>query len=231
MTQIREEQGPNLDKYSILQQLSTTNERLYFKVLEENLVELLPIVYTPTVGDACMKFDRIYRYVNANHSRQWKAQTTTISAEMIPFVLTLAHRLACISPLSKIVDTSVTCSVSVSCAFQRIVAEPFLENWPHPELDIIVVTDGGRILGLGDLGTNGMGISIGKIALYVAGGGFHPNRAMPVCLDVGTNRSELVQGKWDVVMDKSWLTLLSTKTNTILDRSLLGLQGTNTWRW
>ena len=70
MTQIREEQGPNLDKYSILQQLSTTNERLYFKVLEENLVELLPIVYTPTVGDACMKFDRIYRYVNELYSLQ-----------------------------------------------------------------------------------------------------------------------------------------------------------------
>lgn len=61
MRQLREEVGPNLDKYSILQQLSTTNERLYFKVLEENIVELLPIVYTPTVGAACLTFDRIYR--------------------------------------------------------------------------------------------------------------------------------------------------------------------------
>ena len=69
--------------------------------------------------------------------------------------------------------------------------ENVLENWPADQVEIIVVTDGSRILGLGDLGVNGQGIPIGKLALYVAAAGFHPSRTMPVLLDVGTNNKEL----------------------------------------
>lgn len=74
-----------------------------------------------------------------------------------------------------------------------------LGNWPSHAVQIIVVTDGGRILGLGDLGTNGMGISVGKVSLYVSGGGFHPEHSLPVCLDLGTDRKELIEDKFYLV--------------------------------
>mmetsp|Transcript_1649 Transcript_1649/g.2364 ORF Transcript_1649/g.2364 Transcript_1649/m.2364 type:complete len:553 (-) Transcript_1649:1118-2776(-) len=151
MKQIREESGPDLDKYSILQQLSVTNQTLFYKVLCDNVVELLPIVYTPTVGAACINFDRIYR---------------------------------------------ASIGMYFSAELDKGEFRDILDNWPHPEVKIIVITDGGRILGLGDLGTNGMGISIGKISLYVAGAGFHPKHSLPVCLDVGTNRKELLEDRF-----------------------------------
>lgn len=67
-----------------------------------------------------------------------------------------------------------------------------MENWPSNEVDAIVVTDGSRILGLGDLGIGGLGISIGKLDLYVAAGGFHPKRILPVVIDVGTDNENLL---------------------------------------
>eukprot|EP00210_Caulerpa_lentillifera_P006311 g6028.t1 len=136
----------SIDKYTFLTTLSATNIRLFHKVLYENLEELLPIVYTPTVGEGCVKFNRLFL----------KPAGLYLSA--------FRHR----------------------GRFREI-----LDNWPSPEVDILVVTDGGRILGLGDLGTNGMGISCGKIALYVTGAGFDPDRAMPVCLDCGTDNVSL----------------------------------------
>lgn len=136
----------NLEKYSFLTVLSATNQRLFHKVLFDNLEELLPIVYTPTVGEGCRNFSRIFVKPSGMYFSAFRHK---------------GH-------------------------FREM-----LENWPMKEVDIIVVTDGGRILGLGDLGINGMGISCGKISLYITGAGFHPEQAMPVCLDCGTDNLEL----------------------------------------
>jgi len=139
-----EEEPDRLKKYYILMQLHALDVTLFYQVLVKNLVELMPVVYTPTVGQACLEFDKLKRTHNGM------------------YITYFGHR-------------------------GRI--RQILDNWPF-EVDIIVVTDGGRILGLGDLGTNGMGIPIGKIALYVAGGGFNPTRVLPVQLDCGTDREE-----------------------------------------
>lgn len=151
MCQLREPGKTDLQRYSILNQILSTNQTLYYKVLLDNLEELAPIVYTPTVGEACQKFDRIYR------------------APLGMYISAFQHR----------------------GRFKEV-----LHNWPSHNVQIIVVTDGSRILGLGDLGTNGIGISIGKVALYVAGGGFHPEHSLPVVLDVGCGRQELLDDKF-----------------------------------
>jgi malate dehydrogenase (oxaloacetate-decarboxylating)(NADP+) len=135
-----------LDKYTSLISLADRNVTLFFRVLMENLQEMTPIMYTPTVGQACQKFGHIYRKNRGMY-------------------ISLKHR-------------------------GRIAQ--VLGNWPAKEVDIIVVSDGSRILGLGDLGANGMGIPIGKLVLYVVGGGLHPNRTLPILLDAGTDNEELL---------------------------------------
>jgi malate dehydrogenase (oxaloacetate-decarboxylating)(NADP+) len=135
-----------LDKYTFLIGLADRNETLFYRVLMENLLEMTPIMYTPTVGYACQQFGHLYRknrgmYINLHHK-------------------------------GRIADV--------------------LANWPHDEVDIIVISDGSRILGLGDLGANGMGIPIGKLVLYVVGAGLHPVRTLPILLDVGTDNEELL---------------------------------------
>ena len=135
-----------LDKYTFLIGLADRNTTLFYRVLMENLLEMTPIMYTPTVGYACQQFGHIYRknrgmYIHLHHK---------------------GH-----------------------------IAE-VLDNWPNDEVDIIVISDGSRILGLGDLGANGMGIPIGKLVLYVAGAGLHPDRTLPILLDVGTDNEELL---------------------------------------
>jgi malate dehydrogenase (oxaloacetate-decarboxylating)(NADP+) len=135
-----------LDKYIFLTGLADRNVTLFYRVLLEHLIEMTPIVYTPTVGKACQKFGHIYRknrgmYINYHHKGQ--------------------------------------------------IAE-VLANWPGEEVDIIVISDGSRILGLGDLGANGMGIPIGKLVLYVVGAGLHPGRTLPILLDVGTDNENLL---------------------------------------
>jgi len=137
--------GP-FEKYIFLEALHDRNETLYFKVLIDNLEELTPIVYTPTVGKACEHYGHIYR----------RARGMYFSTR------------------------------------NRGHFREMMNNWAQDDIDIIVVTDGSRILGLGDLGCNGMGISIGKLALYVSCAGIYPSKTLPAVLDVGTNNEELL---------------------------------------
>ncbi|MDU6924226.1 NAD-dependent malic enzyme [Franconibacter helveticus 513] len=136
----------DIDKHIYLRNIQDTNETLFYRLVENHLDEMMPVIYTPTVGLACERFSEIYR----------RARGVFISWP------------------------------------NRQYMDDILQNVPNHNIKVIVVTDGERILGLGDQGIGGMGIPIGKLSLYTACGGISPAYTLPVVLDVGTNNQQLL---------------------------------------
>jgi malate dehydrogenase (oxaloacetate-decarboxylating) len=140
-------QATDLDRYVMLRDLQDSNETLFYALLTQNIEEMLPLIYTPTVGAGCQRFSHIYRRPRG-------------------LFLSYPHK----------------------DLIRQILAHPRFDA-----VNTIVVTDGERILGLGDQGVGGMGIPIGKLSLYIGCGGLHPSNTLPIMLDVGTDNQEALR--------------------------------------
>jgi malate dehydrogenase (oxaloacetate-decarboxylating) len=141
------QKNSDIERYIYLVSLQDRNETLFYRLLQEHITEMMPIIYTPVVGEGCKQYSRIYRR---------------------PRGLYISYT-------------------------QRDDIDTLLANAPNKNIDVIVVTDGERILGLGDLGVGGMGIPVGKLSLYTLCAGVPPARTLPMILDVGTDNQELLQ--------------------------------------
>ena len=137
----------DLERYIYLSGLLDRNEVLFYRLLVDHLDEMVPIIYTPTVGQACMQLSHIQRRFRGIY----------ITSENVGNI------------------------------------DQIFQGLSQPQVNLVVVTDGERILGLGDLGSDGMGIPVGKVSLYVAAGGVHPGVCLPITLDVGTNNPRLLE--------------------------------------
>lgn len=136
----------DLEKFVYLSNLRNDQVHLFYRIIIKHFTQMAPLIYTPTVGDACLQWSEIYRrpegmYLSYDRDRGQLSQV--------------------------------------------------LQHWPQEKVAIAVVTDGSRILGLGDLGVNGMGIPIGKLSLYVAAAGIDPAQALPITIDLGTDNDAL----------------------------------------
>ncbi|QIO10152.1 NAD-dependent malic enzyme [Acinetobacter lanii] len=136
----------DINKHIYLRNIQDTNETLFYHLIENHLSEMMPIIYTPTVGEACQRFSDIYR----------------------------RHR-----------------GIFISYPDREYI-DDILQNVNKNNVKVIVITDGERILGLGDQGIGGMGIPIGKLSLYTACGGISPAYTLPITIDVGTNNPQLL---------------------------------------
>jgi malate dehydrogenase (oxaloacetate-decarboxylating)(NADP+) len=168
----------DIEKYVFLTALQARNEKLFYTLVIKHIEEVMPLIYTPTVGQACKEYAHMFR----------RPRGMYITAE------------------------------------DKGEIKEVLENWPYRDIKIIVVTDGERILGLGDLGSNGIGIPIGKLALYVACAGIKPHQCLPIMLDVGTNNVEFHHDAYYLGLNQN--RIVGDEYNVFIDEFIQGVKET-----